>query len=431
MSLDTSTKTITAPVSIYDVQTALGTNKCDLATLCGHNNINPMAKYKPVRLDNVKAINYAQRKSVRFGMNNRIPSFSTSNKNPSVTWVYDAVRVGTDWARLTDFENYYHLACVPFAFDVTGAIRDGVGIQLYVDSSAGNYYQDHEGSNNRWDVDNNLSISDLLADNSSFSPSGMYLGFAIHDLDDANGYYQVVVTSTKLVNVSSSVPTIILYPEARTAGGVTYPAVSILNDYGRNGHTYRFIAFIKQNYGGAAQSYEVLPNNQKAIDVYSLAIMQGVDRKELIMYDRYTIAGLTFSISLAGITWTYVGEVTHRGNTMYKYTITGSVVGVFKTPSTWPWHGSPDELTPVATTIKSDYGYVGDDSVQGSVVYDINANLATNSHTYTITIATFSNLSVYIFKGVPASERSIRITSYAHKFNETVDADNDITSKYQ
>lgn len=39
---------ISAPVSISDVQQALGTSANDLATLCTHANINKWAKYKPV-----------------------------------------------------------------------------------------------------------------------------------------------------------------------------------------------------------------------------------------------------------------------------------------------------------------------------------------------------------------------------------------------
>lgn len=39
---------ITEPVGIYDVQRALGTNECDLGSLCRHNNINKWSKMKPV-----------------------------------------------------------------------------------------------------------------------------------------------------------------------------------------------------------------------------------------------------------------------------------------------------------------------------------------------------------------------------------------------
>lgn len=44
---------ISAPVGIYDIQCALGTNECDLGSLCKHVGINMWAKYKPVVRANV------------------------------------------------------------------------------------------------------------------------------------------------------------------------------------------------------------------------------------------------------------------------------------------------------------------------------------------------------------------------------------------
>lgn len=38
-----------APVNQYDIQRALGTNECDIGSLCRHANINPWAKFKPNR----------------------------------------------------------------------------------------------------------------------------------------------------------------------------------------------------------------------------------------------------------------------------------------------------------------------------------------------------------------------------------------------
>lgn len=41
---------ITAPVSIEDVRQVLVASSRDLGTLCKHTNINPFARFKPVRL---------------------------------------------------------------------------------------------------------------------------------------------------------------------------------------------------------------------------------------------------------------------------------------------------------------------------------------------------------------------------------------------
>ena len=51
---------ISAPVSIYDIQQALGVTASDLGTLCSHNNINMWAKFKPVywpQRDTTQALN--------------------------------------------------------------------------------------------------------------------------------------------------------------------------------------------------------------------------------------------------------------------------------------------------------------------------------------------------------------------------------------
>lgn len=47
---------VTAPVSISNVKSALGSNSNDLASLCVHTNINKWSKYKPVRLSSVDTI---------------------------------------------------------------------------------------------------------------------------------------------------------------------------------------------------------------------------------------------------------------------------------------------------------------------------------------------------------------------------------------
>lgn len=51
-----SNSIISAPVSIYDVQRALGSSSPDLGTLCKHASINKWAKYKPVRLPSVDTV---------------------------------------------------------------------------------------------------------------------------------------------------------------------------------------------------------------------------------------------------------------------------------------------------------------------------------------------------------------------------------------
>lgn len=65
-----SNNKITAPVSIYDVQRALGNASPDLGTLCKATNINKWARYKPIRTTTpiVGALTFSTRKARQFGL---------------------------------------------------------------------------------------------------------------------------------------------------------------------------------------------------------------------------------------------------------------------------------------------------------------------------------------------------------------------------
>ena len=174
-----SNNVITAPVSIYDVQRALGVSSGDLATLCKHANINMWARYKPVRYESVGPVIFATRKnltyngeSTPFGV--QIPFCTLDNMNGKVHaflldpdtdegWNYlapqgDRTPQGgfKEFYRLTDFvrypgenspsvngdptpvnlQGYNHAAKVPFAafLDTAGFVQDYA-------SEVGAYYQ--------------------------------------------------------------------------------------------------------------------------------------------------------------------------------------------------------------------------------------------------------------------------------------------------
>ncbi len=59
---------ITEPVSIRDIQRALGVSSPDLGTLCKHANVNKWAMYKPERLAPLSFITLDQRKANYFGL---------------------------------------------------------------------------------------------------------------------------------------------------------------------------------------------------------------------------------------------------------------------------------------------------------------------------------------------------------------------------
>lgn len=62
-------------VSVADVQSVLGTNKCYENELCTHQNINVWAKYKPVVVGQIASVSDQQRANVNYGIVN-IPKWS-------------------------------------------------------------------------------------------------------------------------------------------------------------------------------------------------------------------------------------------------------------------------------------------------------------------------------------------------------------------
>ena len=133
---------ITAPVSIYDVQRALGSSSPDLGTLCKHSNVNMWAKYKPFRNTTPELMSEQDRRNARFGLNPAIlASGSHFNKlawdcvcgvikaanNKGGLWEYLKPRgtAYTEYYRLADFVNvtnqtngYNHIASIPITVGV-------------------------------------------------------------------------------------------------------------------------------------------------------------------------------------------------------------------------------------------------------------------------------------------------------------------------
>lgn len=126
------------PVSIYDIQQALGTSENDLGTLCTRTSINMWAKYKPIDFNAIGTITDTNRANKNYGIKD-IPDWSritnmlsflfgtpsSSNApncgNKPVYWVWDYPKGGASSPyRQTDFVNpssttqgYFHNAEKP------------------------------------------------------------------------------------------------------------------------------------------------------------------------------------------------------------------------------------------------------------------------------------------------------------------------------
>lgn len=429
---------ITAPVSIHDVRKALGEGSFDLATLCSSSRINSMAKHKPVRHSSVSPLTDAQFASARYGLNASLPTFVASNTNPNAPWTYSKVVPDTNWSRLTDFDGYDHLACAPFAFDVSGALDDGVGFTIYANSMAGTYYS-QKGENRRWISERSLSLSDLVV---NATQQNAYLGFSIHDLTSPSGGSTAIVTNKTLGQLNQSagsVFSIVIYPETMTISGVTYPGISMLKGTsGRAGHTFRFIAFLKQNFDGNATTHAYVQLANMSVDVYSMQFQTGVDRKEIVLNSHITIANLVctftgnYNVKLVK-THDSIKVKFSNGTekTLVAYKIeNGTVNANFTTPSASWAVGS------VGTHVKvhNDSGYIGDyttgivntDSAS-SVEFGYEVMLPQAGTTYPeIDIANIY-ARVYYEAGVSVGSRKITISGRATHVTETVNFVNTIT----
>lgn len=135
MGYNSSTGIVTAPVSVADVGSALGSNSVDVGTLCQYPSIKKWAKYKPMVYNTPAELTDAQRCDLdNWGLTN-IPYFiraadmaafmsigkpAPSNGAKTGYFLWD--RPGdSDWKRLTDFvskeegktKGYYAFASAP------------------------------------------------------------------------------------------------------------------------------------------------------------------------------------------------------------------------------------------------------------------------------------------------------------------------------
>lgn len=111
-----TTTTITAPVSLADVNYVLGAGSLDVGTLCQHKNINKWAKYKPVRFNSPITLSDADFKSVNFGINTQLTTKTQADANNKREWTYEQPNQNTDWKRITDFNGYDSNSTMPLVF---------------------------------------------------------------------------------------------------------------------------------------------------------------------------------------------------------------------------------------------------------------------------------------------------------------------------
>jgi hypothetical protein len=425
-------------VDIRDIMQATGCGVPDIGYIIQNGSINPMAKYKPVRhsqLENLP-LTYAQRRAAKHGLSTEIPRINTGTPNVSAPWQYLRPQGGTASPyRYTDFAKdanpnigYDARAVAPFAFGVEGASIDkgsegngGVGFPLYVNSGVNTWLSQH-GSYGLWHEDRSLSIAEIM-DGRSFENA--YIGFSIVDMTDSNHPHVDIVSNKKFTEISSSVPTVWVASQSKYVNSVWCPKVRLFSDVARDGHTFRFIAFLHEGFSppadGKTYSYYILRPDGSGDDVYSLAgneyslaLSEGSDRYDVVVYRRDTIRNLGLTLNQSGLTMTNTGQtITYQGQTWRKYTLTGMVTGTITTPNNWTLDGIR-----VHVHFSSDYGFVSDTQEPPLPQYEkvtyISLPYANNTSTYNLLPAQLSTY-VYIHSSVPANEAMAKIVAVARQ----------------
>lgn len=402
---------ITAPVSFGDVNATLGTSHTDLHSLCQDGNINRFSKNKSVRYNSPAVLAAADFIAAGYGLS-APAAFYANTQNPDATWQYLKPRTNTDWARLSDFNNYAHNCVCPFGFEVSGELGSIVGIVLYTNSGANIITP----SGRSWQGDRNLSVADILTANGF---GDYYLGFCIHDLTDQASAYVAIVTNKKLSAITNSVEVFLLYSEQKSEWGLTYPAIPLIADKLRNGHTYRYITCLFSSGPDSGYAYQINPYTPL---VYPLAFEAGIDRHDVEMHKASYIAGLQATLSVSNVTWTYVGTSVVGSSTMDEYTLSCTIKGTFVTPSNW----NVQHSVGVDVTINNPYGYAGANTYQETGYVSIPNSSTTYSN---VQILNISGLSVKWFSGVPANVRSVIISAAATYSGENVPFENTVEIK--
>lgn len=437
ISFNSSTQRVEG-VDIRDIMQATGCGVADIGYIIQNGSINPMAKYKPVRHSQLQnlPLTYDQRKAAKHGLSTQIPRINTGTPNVSAPWQYLRPQGGSSSPfRYSDFakENapsigYDARATAPFAFGVEGASIDkntsngGVGFPLYINSGV-NTWLSQQGAIGLWHDDRSLSIQEIM-DGRSFENA--YIGFSIVDMTDSNHPHVDIVTNQKFTTLSSSVPTVSVTSESKYVNQKWCPKVRLFADSSRDGHTFRFIAFLHEGFSppsdGKTYSYYILrPDGSGdnvyslAGDEYSLAMMEGIDRYDMVVYRRDTIRNLNLTLNQSGLTMTNTGQtITYQNQTWRKYALTGMVSGVIKTPNSWVF----DSIR-VHVHFYSDYGFVSDTQQPPNPQYEkvtavtglTSGNATYNKNLLSAQLSTY----VYIHSQVPANDSSVKVTAVARQ----------------
>ena len=251
MAYNSETGIITGPVSINDVQLALGVSSDDVSTLCTHQNINIWAKYKPVANTILLPAYMSQWNSIlkewnlnanwfhgtqsagwRYGLSftgyNSIASLVAAYDNATDNmngWVYHRPQVtANSKPRLSDFASYNHKAAQLGAGFI---VSSPVGIDSNLKGTlVASFSYSRPGSNN-------ITPENLFGSNIYFGVALVYNG------------------SVAMYGTADNANEFIIQKQ------ITFP----VNSEGRTYDVYPFLCTAKQSFDGAqvANTFYTIP----------------------------------------------------------------------------------------------------------------------------------------------------------------------------
>lgn len=357
MGWNTDGTLLTAPVSVADVARACGMSGGDLGTLIAGGAINPMARYKPLRSSRPDILTDAARIAAGHGF----PVLPSVNPRTVIgspgPWVYAKPRglngggSGVhEWFRMLDFiktvaataEGYAPNAAAPARVMLDGTIYTGaMTVITALFDEVVDYAYREEGSTLSWQDANNLGVADLLG---SRYASNYYVAFIFADATDSDHPANVVVTDTSIIAAATAKRNFFMIdPQGYNdpATGYTYPAVPLLADGSRVGHSFvcaMCLVHVTSGWPITGQPYYVIPNAASMADCLSLAFLPDCERDVAVLAATPPSATGTVLISLTP-TSTYVGQTGSR----WRAWIISSVDLLVNTPG------------PAGSTINIDY----------------------------------------------------------------------------
>lgn len=405
---------ISAPVSVFDVKSAIGTNTLDVGSLCTKVTlINKFAKYKPVRLQNVidttvingvaqlnndktwkSTTNWWRGDDGKCGLDVNV--YDTEYKLTQgfeSEWGYLVPRGGSvtpiEPYRLIDFNQYNHKAQAPFRASVIGDYTDESGVQgFYITGQSnrvavGCYFDFPQDSTA-------IGIDDLRAKDGKgifYNFSKLYVGVLMtrgkvtptadahgvikinpkdiettidRDADWGHGYNRTIYLTEGEINVVAG-GTWYVYPfitpnGVRDEGGVDVP----INPWNGN---------ISKNSTGFGLVSIALP-----------MVNDGSTNAPLVMASSVGGANCTTTMTLSNLTW-------YTGAFKFKFTIVASNSGAIAFTSTSSYHIYV--LDPDDHDYQGAEGYfetckiLGERSIGSSIYININAGSSmTYAQTY-------------------------------------------------